>query len=257
MKNINLCFLVFVVLLSSCKIKQSQKKQLSNGKKVTEYSDPTEKKMDIPIYTSENEYSTEPIQSLDEKSLTSDFSFVDDENLFIDGDEEAKKMASISVGNSSDKNLIMDFNSERASVDTFVNSENPAEDLDSYNRDMEESKYIFDSVKFDFDKNIIKDDQKKSVKQDIDEAKKAVKKGKDIIINGHTCQIGSPSYNLALSLRRANVVKQEMIKAGVDEKKIKTVGYGYESPIVWTDKTSRSEKIRELAVNRRAEITTG
>jgi outer membrane protein OmpA-like peptidoglycan-associated protein len=245
MKNINLCFLAFVVLLSSCKTKQSQKKQLPNGKKVAEYSGPTEKKMDIPIYTSENEYSTEPIQSLDEKSLASDFSFVDDdENLFIDkNDEEVKKMASISVGDSSE--------------DTFVNSENHAEDLDSYNRNVEETKYTFDSVKFDFDKNMIKDDQKKSVKQNIDEAKKAVKKGKDIIINGHTCQIGSPSYNLALSLRRANVVKQEMVKEGVEEKKIKTVGYGYESPIVWTDKTDRSEKIKELAVNRRAEITTG
>jgi outer membrane protein OmpA-like peptidoglycan-associated protein len=45
-----------------------------------------------------------------------------------------------------------------------------------------------------------------------------------------------------------------MAQAGLPGDKIKTVGFGFEMPLVWSDKKDRSELIQELAQNRRAEF---
>lgn len=118
----------------------------------------------------------------------------------------------------------------------------------------EASEFGFKRVQFDFNKNDIRKDQKTTVREDVKLAKQAVAEGKEVVVQGHTCQIGSAGYNLALSQRRAEAVKKEMVKNGVPGEAVKTVGYGYESPLVWSDKTDRAEKIKELAANRRAEV---
>lgn len=48
---------------------------------------------------------------------------------------------------------------------------------------------------------------------------------------GHTDNIGSKWYNLKLSQKRANVVKNELIKSGIAPKQIETEGYGFDYPI--------------------------
>jgi OOP family OmpA-OmpF porin len=65
---------------------------------------------------------------------------------------------------------------------------------------------------------------------------------------GHTDAIGSKWYNLKLSQKRANVVKNELIKSGISPHQIDTDGYGLEQPI----KTNATEEGR--AANRRVEI---
>ncbi len=111
-----------------------------------------------------------------------------------------------------------------------------------------------DEIKFDFNKNDIRKDQAEVIKKDVMLAKQAVEEGKEVVVRGHTCQMGSASYNLALSQKRADTVKNEMVKRGVPANSIKTVGIGYESPLVASHATERAEKIRELAPNRRAEV---
>lgn len=113
----------------------------------------------------------------------------------------------------------------------------------------------FDKVQFNFDQHNIRPDQKKVVKNDIEKAKELVQEGKDVVVAGHTCQIGSASYNLALSQKRADAVRKEMVQAGIPADHVKTVGYGYESPLVWSDAADRATKIAELAPNRRAEVS--
>jgi outer membrane protein OmpA-like peptidoglycan-associated protein len=108
---------------------------------------------------------------------------------------------------------------------------------------------------FDFDRNNIREDQQTVLHKNVNLAKEAVDKGKDIVIGAHCCQVGADSYNLALSERRANAIKEEMVKKGIPKERIKTIGYGKELPVVWTDKTERNEIIKELAPNRRGEIT--
>lgn len=69
-----------------------------------------------------------------------------------------------------------------------------------------------------------------------------------IRIEGHTDNIGSMEYNIDLSQKRAEAIKDYLVRNGIDESRISTVGFGYKKPIASND----TEKGR--ALNRRAEI---
>lgn len=51
-----------------------------------------------------------------------------------------------------------------------------------------------------------------------------------IVVEGHCDDRGSEEYNIALGDNRANSVKAELVKLGVDANRIKTVSYGKEKP---------------------------
>lgn len=68
-----------------------------------------------------------------------------------------------------------------------------------------------------------------------------------IILEGHTDSIGKDAYNLRLSKHRANVVKDALVKLGVDADKITTEGYGESKPVA-TNKTKQGR-----AENRRVD----
>jgi outer membrane protein OmpA-like peptidoglycan-associated protein len=72
-----------------------------------------------------------------------------------------------------------------------------------------------------------------------------------IIIVGHTDTVGSRAYNQRLSERRALAVKNEMVRAGIDEEQIATVGRNFADPIVPTGPGVREPQ------NRRAVIDIG
>jgi len=74
-------------------------------------------------------------------------------------------------------------------------------------------------------------------------------------ISGHTDDVGSEKYNLELSIRRANAVKDALVSFGVDEKQISTEGMGKTQPrrfYTTEDTTEQIDYIR--GENRRAEI---
>jgi len=50
-------------------------------------------------------------------------------------------------------------------------------------------------------------------------------------LDGHTDSRGSEEYNVALSVRRANAVANELMKHGIDKEKITVKGFGESSPI--------------------------
>lgn len=52
-----------------------------------------------------------------------------------------------------------------------------------------------------------------------------------IIVEGHCDERGTVEYNLVLGQKRAESVKSYLVKAGIDEKRIKTISYGKEMPI--------------------------
>jgi len=147
------------------------------------------------------------------------------------------------------------FVDENSTGKSGKNSEKEEELLASADVDDNVAALQFDRVQFDFDKNNIRADQKTVVKNDVEKAKELVKEGKDVVVAGHTCQMGSASYNLALSQKRADAVRKEMVQAGIPSDHVKTVGYGYESPLVWSDAADRETKIKELSPNRRAEVS--
>lgn len=68
-------------------------------------------------------------------------------------------------------------------------------------------------------------------------------------IAGHTDNIGTAAYNLALSKRRAEAVKDFLTKKGVDARRVTAVGFGAKRPLASNDD---EEEGREL--NRRVEF---
>lgn len=69
-----------------------------------------------------------------------------------------------------------------------------------------------------------------------------------IRIEGHTDNIGSMKYNIDLSQKRAQAVKDYLVEKGIHESRISTTGFGFKHPIA----PNVTEEGR--ALNRRAEI---
>ncbi|WP_395714479.1 OmpA family protein [Reyranella sp.] len=72
-----------------------------------------------------------------------------------------------------------------------------------------------------------------------------------ITATGHTDTSGPESYNMALSLRRANAVKDALMREGVPATSIDAIGVGESRPLVPT-----GDGVREPQ-NRRVEIVVG
>ncbi len=77
-----------------------------------------------------------------------------------------------------------------------------------------------------------------------------LKEGKNvkIEIQGHTDYIGTEDYNKKLGMQRAETVKAELVRLGVDPASISTVSFGEDQPLI--DKQTPWAR----AVNRRAEF---
>ena len=56
--------------------------------------------------------------------------------------------------------------------------------------------------------------------------------GTKIQIAGNCDERGSTEYNLALGARRANAAKKVLVKDGIDPRRISTISYGKERPLV-------------------------
>ncbi len=219
MKKLTLAGLALVVLVSGCG-KKEEAEHCDAGRKFVQ----ADAQGKIPVYTAENE-------ALFDDSALTDFAFVNE-------DEGGLVVSNQEVDN--EGNMIEREAEEDA--DLLVANEAFEED------------YEFQRVHFGFNENDIKKDQKPVVETDCKLAKKAIEKGKTVTVQGHTCQMGSASYNLALSQRRAEAVKKEMVAQGLPREQIKTIGLGYEMPLVWTNETDRDKKIEALSANRRAEV---
>ncbi len=81
--------------------------------------------------------------------------------------------------------------------------------------------------------------------------KEAVKVFRDypdlrVEISGHTSTEGKREFNMKLSRKRAEAVKSFLVSAGIDEKRIGTVGYGPDRPIADNDTKEGTEKNRRI-----------
>jgi peptidoglycan-associated lipoprotein len=107
--------------------------------------------------------------------------------------------------------------------------------------------YTFEDVHFDFDRYTLRPEATRV----LDEAVNAMQQDQTlrIQIEGHTCNIGTAEYNLALGDRRANAVRDYLISRGVATNRLTTVSYGEERP--------RHDNAREETrrLNRRAALT--
>jgi peptidoglycan-associated lipoprotein len=107
--------------------------------------------------------------------------------------------------------------------------------------------YTFEDVHFDFDRYSLRPEATRV----LDEAVTALREDPTlrIQIEGHTCNIGTAEYNLALGDRRATAVREYLTSRGVTADRLSTVSYGEERPKY----DNAREETRRL--NRRAALT--
>ena len=101
-------------------------------------------------------------------------------------------------------------------------------------------------VFFDFDRSNITATAATTIKQAAADAKAGQKTR--IGVTGHADRSGADAYNMALSLRRANAVKDQLVREGIPAANITVVGRGESQPLVQT-----ADGVREPQ-NRRVEI---
>jgi outer membrane protein OmpA-like peptidoglycan-associated protein len=86
----------------------------------------------------------------------------------------------------------------------------------------------FEDVYFDFDRSSLRPDALRLLDDAV--AKLQANPGRNIIIEGHTCNIGTAEYNLALGERRASAVRDYLASRGVAPSRIEVRSYGEERP---------------------------
>ena len=103
------------------------------------------------------------------------------------------------------------------------------------------------SVLFDFDKFSVLIDAKQELDKVIDQIK--LQKPSQIIIEGHTDNIGDESYNQQLSEKRAKAVKEYILQKILPAKiQIRSIGYGSSLPIASNDTKEGQDKNRRVNI---------
>ena len=105
---------------------------------------------------------------------------------------------------------------------------------------------LMEDIHFDFDRYSLRPDATRS----LDETVTSLQKDPSlrIQIEGHTCNIGTAEYNLALGERRANAVRDYLTSRGITADRLQSLSYGEERP--------RHDNAREETrrLNRRAAL---
>jgi outer membrane protein OmpA-like peptidoglycan-associated protein len=104
----------------------------------------------------------------------------------------------------------------------------------------------FEDVYFDFDRSTLRPEALRLLDDAV--TRLQANPGRNIVIEGHTCSIGTAEYNLALGERRAASVRDYLVSRGVPAARLETRSYGEESPKY---DNSREETRR---LNRRAAL---
>ncbi len=107
------------------------------------------------------------------------------------------------------------------------------------------NKELIQIIYFDFDMYNLSDVSKKKIKHFIDNYGNEINQ---YLVVGHTDTKGTKNYNLSLSIKRAEIVKDILIKYGIRKNNIKILGKGEESLDIFTEDDTKQP------ANRRVEI---
>ena len=108
----------------------------------------------------------------------------------------------------------------------------------------------FEDVNFAFDSSAISEYASVLLDNTAAEIRSLQEKYKEVTvqITGHTDSVGTKEYNSGLSTRRANAVRDYLVRKGVNPDSIVTLGFGETQPVA-SNKTPQGRLL-----NRRGEI---
>ena len=107
-------------------------------------------------------------------------------------------------------------------------------------------KIVLRSVRFDFDKSTIRPDAAPVLNEAVATLK--AEGGIAVIVEGHTDSVGTDASNQKLSHRRADAVRQYLVKHGIPANRITAEGFGESRPVASNDTADGR------AQNRRVEL---
>ncbi len=108
---------------------------------------------------------------------------------------------------------------------------------------------------FDFDKSVLKAEGQSKLDEFVVKMNEHTEVDV-LLVTGHTDRIGSEAYNMALSQRRADAVKDYLVRKGVSSSRIETAAKGESGPSVTCSDKNRAALIKCLAPNRRVDVET-
>ncbi len=106
--------------------------------------------------------------------------------------------------------------------------------------------FNFSNVQFDFNSSVLRTDAIQYLDHIVSEMKKDP--SAKFILSGNASSEGTASHNMALSIDRANAVKQYLANAGINASDLSTKGYGAKKPIASNKTESGREKNRRVEV---------
>jgi outer membrane protein OmpA-like peptidoglycan-associated protein len=123
-------------------------------------------------------------------------------------------------------------------------------------RDMEGAtvERVGEGIKITFDTGILFDfneaQLRPAAKENIEELAETLKKYEDtnILIQGHTDNVGSRQVNQRLSEQRANAVADYAAAQGVDRSRMKVEGHGFSMPVASNDTEAGRQQNRRVEV---------
>ena len=220
MKKYPIILLSMLLLLSGCVHRKGKKSKPTS--KSTQKSVQVEKHVNIPLASDE---------------LKSYFDDQDDLNLgefVLVEDAEVEQESDTSI----DTNINIDVASEENTelMEKVANTLNLDEqDLDDFSwvHEIADKEETFEKCHFKFDRYSVEASEEEKIEENIKLAKKVIDEGGEptIVIEGHSCHsAGSMTYNLVLSEKRAKVIADRFVAAGVPAENIKIVPRGQECP---------------------------
>lgn len=92
-------------------------------------------------------------------------------------------------------------------------------------------------IYFEFDSSALNDKAREQLQQNAEWLRED--ESRELTIEGHTDEVGTPEYNLALGERRAQAAKDYLVQLGIDSERVEIVTFGEERPGSEQDEENR------------------
>lgn len=117
---------------------------------------------------------------------------------------------------------------------------------DAYNKVVTDGKFIAYGIQFDVNKATLKPESMGTINEFVKMMNQYPEL--EFEIGGHTDSDGAAQRNDELSRERAEVVKSQMVKSGIEDNRLTTKGYGSTKPV------AKNDNVENKARNRRVEF---